>query len=282
MAPVVVTGAGGQLGRAVVARLSASDEDTVALTHDKLDIVDAAEVREMIVGLGPSAVINCAAFTAVDACETHGGLARAVNAEGVGNLVLACDSVGAYLCEVSTDYVFDGSKPEPYVETDRPNPCSEYGRSKLAGELLVGPSHGIARTAWLFGDGGPNTIETALSRASSGHRLRFVTDQVGTPSYAADVAEVLVRMCSERIPGILHVTNSGETSWFGLIADALAAAGLPRSLVEPITTAELDPPRAAPRPANSRLDGPRRRARGIANLPHYTDALDRYMRARRS
>jgi dTDP-4-dehydrorhamnose reductase len=185
---------------------------------------------------------------------------------------------------ISTDYVFDGQLDRPYVEWDRPDPRSVYGASKLGGELevraLSGASGTIVRTAWVSGAHGANMVKTVL-RLAAAHpdgTLRFVADQHGCPTFTADLARAVVRLALDRRPGTFHVTNQGETTWFGFARATLSAAGLDPDRVEPIATSELDPPRPAPRPANSRLDNAALRLSGIALLPEWTDALHRLVR----
>jgi dTDP-4-dehydrorhamnose reductase len=189
--------------------------------------------------------------------------------------------VGAHLVYVSTDYVFDGTLDRPYVEWDRPNPQSVYGRSKLGGETEVhavaGPAATVVRTAWVSGAHGANMVKTVLrlGRSDPAAILRFVDDQRGCPTFTADLATALVRLALDRRPGTFHVTNQGETTWFGFARATLEAAGLDSGRVEPIATSELDPPRPAPRPANSRLDNSALRLSGLPPLPEWKDALAR-------
>ncbi len=275
LANILVTGAAGQLGSAVTDLLG--KDEVYALDSAALDVTDRREVRAAIETLRPTAVINAAAYTAVDDCETNEQVAMRVNAFAVRNLVEACEAVDAFLCHVSTDYVFDGTKSSPYHEWDTPNPQSIYGLSKRGGELEVLSSHAVVRTAWLYGDVGHNIVRTVLQRAIQGQPMKFVTDQVGNPTYASDLAEALVFVARNRIPGTLHVTNEGSASWYEFAKEILTQAGLDTSLVSPILTADLEPQRPAPRPANSRLAGIATRAAGIGMLPVYQDALKRFM-----
>ncbi len=275
-ANILVTGAAGQLGSAIVALLD--DNEVHALTSADLDITDRSAVRSALETLKPSAVINAAAYTAVDDCETDVDLAMRVNAFAVRNLAEACAATGTFLCQVSTDYVFDGTKAAPYNEWDTPNPQSVYGLSKRGGELEVPTSQAVVRTAWLYGDNGPNIVRTVLARAEQGLAMKFVTDQVGSPTYATDLAESLVFVARQRVPGVLHVTNEGSASWYEFVRDIVGLAGHDPSLVSPILTSELEPPRPAPRPANSRLDGIAASAAGLPAPRDYRDALQRFMR----
>ncbi len=268
-----VTGAGGQLGHDVVATALAAGDDVVAVDHAALDITDAAAVRSAILDTRPDAIINAAAYTAVDACETNVATAQAINADAVGNLATVAQEIDAHLVHVSTDYVFDGTLDRPYREDDATNPQSVYGITKLAGERLVGPDAAIVRTSWVCGEHGNNMVKLVLRLASPGADLAFVDDQRGCPTFTADLAPALRTIAAERRSGIFHLTNDGAVSWFEFVQEILRASGHPVGMVRPITTAELDPPRPAPRPANSVLDNARWRAAGMAPLRHFREPL---------
>jgi dTDP-4-dehydrorhamnose reductase len=179
---------------------------------------------------------------------------------------------GAHVLHVSTDYVFDGTKLDPYVEWDATNPQSVYGSSKLGGETEVDPGHTIVRTAWVCGEHGGNMVKTVLGLADR-PELAFVDDQRGSPSFTADLAVAIRRLAVERRPGTFHVTNQGQVSWYEFVRDILEAAGHDPGKVRPIKTDELDPPRPAPRPANSVLDNAALRLSDLPLLPHYRDSL---------
>jgi dTDP-4-dehydrorhamnose reductase len=237
-----------------------------------------------ITQLAPDLVIHCAAWTAVDACEADPERAWRVNALACRHIAEAAALTGAHLVVVSTDYVFDGTQPDPYVEWDAPNPRSVYGRSKLGGEdearrLL--PTATIARTSWLCSSHGQNMVKTVMRLATEDpdRPLRFVDDQRGCPTFTEDLALALLRLGVARRPGLFHVTNSGVATWFDLAREIVKLAGGDPSRVEPISTAELDPPRAAPRPANSVLDNAALRLSGLPLLPDYHDALERTVKA---
>ena len=228
----------------------------------------------------PDAVVHCAAWTAVDACEGDPERAFTANALAVRWVVEACDRVGAHLVHVSTDYVFDGTLDRPYVEWDATGPTSVYGASKLAGEreaLALGPRAAVVRTSWVCGEHGSNMVATVLrlapERAGQAGALAFVDDQRGHPTFTADLAPLLRRLALDRRSGVVHATNQGAVSWYEFVGDVLAAAGYERAMVRPITTAELDPPRPAPRPANSVLDNAVLRAAGIPLLRDYRAPL---------
>jgi dTDP-4-dehydrorhamnose reductase len=192
----------------------------------------------------------------------------------------AARRVGARICYISTDYVFDGTKPEPYIEWDAPNPRSVYGASKLAGELEIrgDPDATIVRISYVCGEHGTNMVKTILRLAGEHDTLRFVDDQRGHPTFAADAAPMIRRLVVDRRPGCFHVTNQGAVSWYEFARAVLEAAGADPSRVQPISTADLDPPRAAPRPANSVLDNAALRLSGLPLLPHYRESLDRLVR----
>jgi dTDP-4-dehydrorhamnose reductase len=276
---ILVTGAGGQLGREVVELLASTPQHSVlALSRGELDVADRERVLQVAGEWCPDIVINAAGFTAVDACESEKAKAWAVNAWGARNLAEGARLAGAHLVHVSTDYVFDGFSPEPYVEWDATNPLSVYGRSKLGGEAEVRsllPGATVVRTSWVCGRFGANMLKTVLRLAPGEGALRFVDDQRGCPTFADDLAAMLVRLAIGRLPGTFHVTNQGPTTWFGFARDVLAAAGYDPRRVEPISTAELVPPRPASRPANSVLDNAALRMAGVPLLADYHEPLAR-------
>ncbi len=273
-----VTGAGGQVGRELVELLVARDrrdDVIVAADHATMDLADRDAVLGTICSVEPEVVFHVGAFTAVDRCESEADQAYAVNALGTRHVADACRRVGAHLVYVSTDYVFDGTKSTPYHEWDSPNPQSVYGRSKLGGEAACGPESTIVRTSWVCGRYGPNMVRTVLRAAANPGTLRFVHDQVGHPTFAEDLAAMLLRLGIDRRPGIFHVTNAGAVSWFEFVRAILEAAGDDPARVLPITTAELDPPRPAPRPANSVLDNAALRLSGLESLDDFRVPLAR-------
>lgn len=271
---VLVTGAGGQVGREATVRFDAAGWEVVAHAHGSLDITDRAEVLDAVAAAGPDWVLNLAAWNAVDLAETEEEAAFAVNGMAVRHLAEAADRVGARLCHVSTDYVFDGTKDGAYVEWDRTNPQSAYGRSKAAGEREVPDDGMVVRTSWVCGQHGGNVVKTVLKLAEDPERtLAFVTDQRGCPTMAADLAEHLLRLVDGGHRGTFHVTNSGPVSWYEFVQEILEAGGHPRDRVRPILTAEMDPPRPAPRPTNSVLDHRALRQSGLPEPRHFTEAL---------
>jgi dTDP-4-dehydrorhamnose reductase len=274
---VLITGAGGQLGRDLHLHCEAEGDEVIAGTHGALDVGDRDAVYQAITSLRPDVVLHAGAYTAVDACETDTDTAFRVNALGTRWVADASRRVGAWLCYVSTDYVFDGSKEEPYVEWDRPDPQSMYGRSKLGGEHEVAahaPGAAVVRTSWVCGEHGNNMVKTVL-RLADRPELAFVDDQRGHPSFTADLAVGIRRLAAARMPGVFHMTNQGEVSWYEFVRAMLESAGHDPAKVRPIKTDELDPPRPAPRPANSVLDNAALRLAGEPLLPHYRESLDR-------
>ncbi|MCB0978916.1 MAG: dTDP-4-dehydrorhamnose reductase [Acidimicrobiales bacterium] len=271
---VLVTGAGGQVGREATVLFERAGWNVVAHAHGSLDIADRPSVLDAVSAAKPDWVLNLAAWNAVDLAETEEEAAFAVNAIAVRHLAEASERVGARLCHVSTDYVFDGTKDGPYVEWDRTNPRSAYGRSKEAGEREVPPDGLVVRTSWVCGRHGGNVVKTVLGLAADPDRtLAFVTDQVGCPTMAADLARHLLELVDGGHRGTFHVTNSGAVSWYEFVQEILEAGGHSRDRVRPILTSEMDPPRPAPRPANSVLDHRALRLSGLAEPRHFTEAL---------
>ena len=274
---VLVTGAEGQVGRAVVAAFG-TEHRVIACGHRAVDVGDRDQVLAMVTTAEPDAVVHAAAWTDVDGCEGDADRAFRVNALGTRHVVEGARLTGARVCYLSTDYVFDGSLDRPYHEWDRPSPLSVYGQSKLGGEAELGPEDTVVRTSWLWDTSGRNFVRTILGRARAGgggERLRVVDDQRGCPTFAGDLAQAIRRLVVGRRPGVYHVTNQGPTSWYGFAQEILEVAGLDRDLVEPIATTELDPPRAARRPSNSVLDNAALRLAGLSLLPDHREPLRR-------
>ncbi len=254
---VLITGARGQLGLEIVERASSNGDAVVAVDVDSLDITRREVVHETLVELRPDVVVNCAAMTAVDACEEQEEQALDVNGHAVVWLAEACDAIGARLVQISTDYVFDGTKSSPYVETDVPNPQSAYGRTKLFGEraaLELGDAGLVVRTSWVCGRHGSNMVKTVRRLVHEGRPLAFVDDQIGHPTFAADLADMVYRLAADSRSGIFHVTNQDAVSWHGFVSEIVRQLGGDPSSVRAIRTEDLDPPRPARRPANSVLE----------------------------
>ncbi|HLH99222.1 MAG TPA: dTDP-4-dehydrorhamnose reductase [Acidimicrobiales bacterium] len=279
---ILLTGASGQLGTDLAALIEGyGHHELVAAGHDRLDIGDRDAVLTAVTSLRPDLVVNAGAWTAVDACEADPDRAWRANGLGPRHLAEGCRLTGAHLVQLSTDYVFDGTSPRPYVEWDPPRPQSVYGQSKRAGEIEVLtqlPGATVVRTSWVCGPNGSNMVKTVLRLAASPGILRFVDDQRGCPTFTPDLAGMVYRLGIGRRPGIFHVTNQGPTSWYGFARDVLAAAGHDPERVEPVSTAELVARYPAPRPANSVLDNAALRASGIPLLDDYHEPLRRTVR----
>ncbi|HEX9873394.1 MAG TPA: dTDP-4-dehydrorhamnose reductase [Deferrimonas sp.] len=310
---IALVGAKGMLASMVLDTASADFEIT-PFDLPEFDLTDASLVQKVIGELKPEVIINCAAFTAVDACETQQELANKVNGEGPGILATAALKVGATLVHISTDYVFDGRKASPYGEEDRPNPSSAYGRSKLLGEEAIVRSglkeYFILRTSWLYGPGGKNFVETVARLASERQELRIVADQFGTPTYTGDLAGAIFNLLALVPPdpamqprhplpvtrhpspvpdfhpyGLYHFSNEGECSWHDFavaIVEELKGRGenvIARAVV-PIRTEEY--PLPAPRPAYSVFSKEKYRRVTGAAVPHWKESLIRYFDRRTS
>jgi dTDP-4-dehydrorhamnose reductase len=250
---VLVTGARGLLGGAL-GRLSTADRPVVALGHDDLDISDERSVRRAVDRYRPAVLVNPAAMTDVDRCQREPGAAERANAVGPRVLASVCREAGVRLVHVSTDFVFDGRKREPYTIEDAPNPLSVYGATKLAGEEAVRERCEdalVVRVAWVFGVGGRNFLSRLLDYAAAGATLRGITDMRSAPTYAPELAARLLELAERGAPGTYHVTGAGEASWYEVARAALDAAGRRDVELVPTTVAELGLP--APRPAYSVL-----------------------------
>lgn len=253
MEHVLVTGAQGMLGSALVEEL-ASHCTVTCVDIGEFDITDAELSSHAIRSASPAVVINCAAYTNVDGAEGDAARAHAVNAVGAGNVARAAAAAGAKIVQISTDYVFDGSKTGPYEINDEPAPLNVYGASKLAGERAViesGAPWLIVRTSWLYGHQGPNFVETIIRAATERGALEVVDDQLGAPTNARDLSSVLRELVDGHVEGIVHATNSGSTTWFGFARAILGAAGMADVTIDPVGSEAF--PRPAARPRNSVL-----------------------------
>ena len=273
-----VTGAAGMLGRAVVGAATRLGHEVCAATRADVDITDAAAVRRAILGARPDAVVNCAAYTDVDGAESHWASAEAVNCTGAGNVAAAAAKAGASIVHVSTDYVFDGSKREPWVESDATGPLGVYGETKLGGEHAVAEAtsaYAIVRTAWLFGAGGKNFVDTMLGLGAQRDEVAVVTDQVGCPTWAGHLAGALVELAERPDEtGIHHIAGAGSCSWNELALALFRRAGID-CRVRPASTDEF--PRPARRPAYSVLGT--ERARPLALAP-WQEGIAAYLATR--
>ena len=267
----LVTGAGGMLGTDLLSALG--ERDVVGMSRADLDVTDQSAVRDAVAGF--DVVINAAAYTKVDDAESHEDEAFAINATGPANLAGAAAAHGAILVQPSTDYVFDGSATSPYAEETPRNPASAYGRTKAEGEVLslaANPKTYIVRTAWLYGQHGPNFAATMLRLARERDTVAVVTDQVGQPTWTADLALAIVRLADAKAPfGIYHGTNSGQASWFDFAREVFEIGGLDPARVKPTDSMQFQRP--APRPLFSVLGHHGWRRAGLAPMRDWRDAL---------
>jgi dTDP-4-dehydrorhamnose reductase len=269
---VLITGANGMLGRDLQAALAG--HEVTALARADLDVTDAAAVAAAV--HGHDAVVNCAAYTKVDDAETHEDLAYAVNATGPANLAAACAATGARLVTVSTDYVFDGDATEPYAEDLPRDPINAYGRTKAAGEELALAAHPagtyVVRTAWLYGEHGPNFARTMLNLAKTKDAWSVVDDQLGQPTWTADLASQIVALLDAGAPaGIYHGTNSGQATWYEFARAVLEESGLDPERFTPTDSASFVRP--APRPSYSVLGHDAWAIAGIPEMRPWREAL---------
>lgn len=293
---ILVTGANGLLGRAVMAELrrrghhgiavgrAPQCRSTDAAAYVQADLCDASAVQALFVGVQPDAVIHCAAWTDVDGAELPENREQvfAVNRESTQNVAEASRDHGCKLLYVTTDYVFDGTYPAPYpADYDRFAPLNVYGQSKLDGERAVCgmlAQHFIVRTSWLYGAGGKNFVRTMLQLSRTHDTLRVVCDQVGTPTYVPDLARLLADMVETDRYGRYNAVNSGGyVSWYDFACEIFRASGIPMTVL-PVTSEEYGRSLAA-RPHNSRLDTAKLAAAGFRPLPDWQDALARYLAA---
>ena len=273
---LLITGAAGQLGTDLVLSAQKSGHQVIATIHADLDITDKSQVDRVVGEAKADAIIHAAAWTAVDACESDPQRAMSVNRDGTANIVSAARKSGSRVIYISTDYVFDGTKPTPYIESDLPNPQSVYGASKLAGEQQLDlTTDQIVRISWVCGEHGANMVKTILRLAATNPTLTFVDDQIGSPTFTSDAAPMIIEMATARLAGIWHVTNQGSTSWFGFARDVLTCAGLDAGRVIATTTKLLQPARPAKRPTNSVLENAQMRKANLSLLDDYHIPLQR-------
>ena len=273
---IVVTGASGQLGTAFCALLP----DAHCLRRTDLDLAEPAAVFDAVATLAPSAIINCAAYTKVDAAEDHEVLAYAVNAASVGELARYAAASAIPFVTFSTDYVFSGDAREPYLESSPTRPVNAYGRTKLAGEhaaLESNPGTLVVRTSWVISGTHANFVATMLRLAREGREVKVVDDQVGSPTIAADLARVSLAAMEHGVTGILHLTNQGTVTWYGLARAAAEIAGLDVNSFRPCTTEDYPTPAA--RPAYSVLGSERLADTALPPMPHWRDSLPGVVRA---
>ena len=281
---LLITGAGGQLGQDCV-RLMLDRHEICALTSNQLNITQMEAVRGAVECVRPDVLINCAAYTAVDACESETECCMAVNAHGPANLAAACAEFGCRLIHISTDYVFDGGKPapQPYTEENAVGPVSAYGRSKLVGEQAVAArleNYLILRTAWLYGIGGKNFLKTMLrlAKADPQRTIKVVNDQHGSLTWTMTLARQIEQVLDCGLTGIAHATAEGHSTWYEAAKQFLDAMQVEFSLA-PCTTAEYPTP--ARRPANSILENRRLKEQGLNVMQDWRADLDEFVRLHR-
>ena len=274
---ILIAGSHGMLGSDLVKTMQPGN-DVRGIDLPDVDITHLEQCAAVAEEFQPEVIINAAAFTRVDDCETNPDKAFLVNSDGAGNLARSAAAVGSYLVHYSTDYVFDGLKKDAYLEEDLPNPQSIYGKSKLAGEDLVGrycPSHLILRTSWLFGRKGTNFIRTIVTAAEQGNPLQVVNDQKGSPTFSKDLARHTRILIEANCRGTYHLTNSGFCTWFELAKRAVEWTGIRGVSITPVSTSDF--PRPAPRPANSVLSNARLEREGFPSMRPWQDAAREYV-----
>ncbi len=274
---VLVTGVKGQLGYDVVKELEKRNIEAVGVDIEEMDITDAESVAEVIKNTAPDAVIHCAAYTAVDAAEDNAEICTKVNVDGTRNIARVCKQSDIKMLYISTDYVFDGKGERAWEPDDERNPQSVYGRTKYEGELAVQElleKYFIVRIAWVFGINGKNFVKTMLKLAETRDSLTVVDDQFGSPTYTFDLAKLLADMIVTDKYGVYHATNEGICSWYEFACEIFKAAGIEMN-VKPVSSAEYGA--KAARPANSRMSKEKLTENGFEKLPHWKDALERYL-----
>lgn len=274
---ILVTGVNGQLGYDVVKELSRINVECLGIDKDKLDITDCIAVDNYISELKPECVVHCAAYTAVDRAEEEEEICSKVNVDGTENIAKACKKVDAKMIYISTDYVFDGNGNEPFEVDGDIEPHSVYGKTKYEGELKVQEileKYFIVRISWVFGINGNNFVKTMLRLGKEKESLNVVCDQIGSPTYTADLAPLLCDMAVSEKYGVYHATNEGFCSWAEFAQEIMNQAGL-SCKINPIPTSEY--PSNAVRPFNSRLSKRSLSESGFNLLPSWKDALDRYL-----
>jgi len=274
---VLVTGVKGQLGHDVVKELEKRKIECKGVDIDDFDITDFDATRRYITGYKPDAVVHCSAYTAVDKAEDEPGLCGKVNEDGPANIAEACKELGAKMIYISTDYVFPGTGHREYEVEDEPGALSVYGKTKYVGEENVRTildKYFIVRISWVFGLNGNNFVKTMLRLGKEREIVSVVADQIGSPTYTADLAVLLCDMLATDKYGTYHATNEGFCSWAEFASEIFRVAGLPTQ-VKAITTAEY--PTKAVRPKNSRLSKKSLDEAGFNRLPHWQDAVKRYI-----
>ncbi len=274
---LLITGADGQLGRALRRLIDADPRYRAVYTDvDTLDLTDPQAVDRYVAETAPDFIVNCAAYTAVDRAEAEEALCARVNTEAVGHIAAAARSHKCRVIHISTDYVFNGENYKPYTESDKPDPCSAYGRTKLRGEgilMSLCPDSIIIRTAWLYSEDGNNFVKTMLRLGAEKQEIGVVADQIGTPTYAGDLASAVMSVISVENPqpGIYHFTDEGAASWYDLAIAVMRRAALP-CRVKPLLTRQYPTP--ARRPHYSLLDKTKIKDTFNITIPHWADSLN--------
>jgi dTDP-4-dehydrorhamnose reductase len=274
---VLLTGANGQLGQELVQQLKQTSMEIYHFTKSELDITNEVKVQKAVDGIQPDVIINAAAYTKVDLAETEEESAYAINGYAQRNLAVAAEKVGAKICYISTDYVFDGTGKTPYKEYDPCNPLGVYGKSKYVGEQLtqtLSSKYFIVRTSWVYGEFGQNFVKTMLKLAKERDELGVVYDQVGSPTYTVDLAEFILNLVQTNRYGIYHCTNSGTCSWYEFAQEIFDQSGL-NIKVKPLTSEQF--PRPATRPNYSVLDHMAIKLNGFTPMRHWKDGLAVYL-----
>ncbi|MGG7171782.1 dTDP-4-dehydrorhamnose reductase [Clostridium neonatale] len=274
---ILVTGVNGQLGYDVVKELNRRNIECLGIDKDELDITDYIAVDKYISELEPECVVHCAAYTAVDRAEDEEEICRKVNVYGTENIAKACEKVEAKMIYISTDYVFDGNGDEPFEVDGHIEPHSVYGKTKYEGELKVQEileKYFIVRISWVFGINGNNFIKTMLRLGKEKESLNVVCDQIGSPTYTADLAPLLCDMAVSEKYGVYHATNEGFCSWAEFAQEIMNQAGL-SCKINPIPTSEY--PSKAVRPFNSRMSKKSLLDNGFELIPNWKEALKKYL-----
>ncbi|MGC8604662.1 MAG: dTDP-4-dehydrorhamnose reductase [Desulfomonilaceae bacterium] len=281
--PCLVIGARGMLGHDLCAALNALGTNITGIDLPEIDISILSSVKSIFEKVKPKLVINVAALTDVDGCETQKEAAFKVNANGPENLAIVGKDMGLFLVHISTDYVFDGSNNRPYKEDDLPNPLGVYGKSKLEGEVrltkVLSQNYCIIRTQWLYGKNGRNFVDTIIGAGQKNKTLNIVKDQYGSPTYTKDLSTAIIKLCAMKATGVFHVTNSGFTTWSNFASKIFALVGINDVEIQDIDTQRLGRP--APRPLYSVLDNSKFERFTGMKLPHWENAIQKYLLGRK-
>lgn len=275
---VLVTGSKGQLGYDVIRELEKRNHTAIGVDVEEMDITDPQAVERVLSGTHADAVIHCAAYTAVDAAEDNEDLCRRINAFGTENIAKQCRAMDIKMIYISTDYVFDGKGERPWEPEDKREPQNVYGQTKYEGELAVQKyleKYFIVRIAWVFGKNGRNFVKTMLRLAENHNTITVVNDQIGSPTYTADLAKLLIDMAETEQYGVYHATNEGFCSWYAFACQIFKEAGKEQMKVIPVSSSEY--PAKAIRPENSRMSKQKLVENGFQKLPSWQDALKRYL-----